>query len=187
MSPITHFLAGWALAETAAFEKRDRALVTLAGVIPDADGIGLIAEWLTRGSAHPLHWWSDYHHVLGHNLSFAVAVTLCFGAFARRKKLCACWVFLSFHLHLFCDLIGSRGPDGDPWPIPYLAPFSRTSEWVWSGQWPLNSWQNMLITAGLMAWTLGMARKKGYSPVEMFSGRADRGLIAALRKRFPNT
>jgi len=44
--------------------------VTLAGVAPDLDGLGAIPEILTRHWAHPLDWFSEYHHVLGHNLGF---------------------------------------------------------------------------------------------------------------------
>ena len=42
MSPITHFLAGWTIANTVKFDKRDRMLVTLAGVVPDVDGMGVV-------------------------------------------------------------------------------------------------------------------------------------------------
>ncbi|MDB6125643.1 MAG: rane-bound metal-dependent hydrolase [Pedosphaera sp.] len=70
MSPVTHFLIGWITANTADLNRRDRAIVTVAGIIPDLDGIGIVAEVLTRNSAKPLTWWSDYHHVLGHNVGF---------------------------------------------------------------------------------------------------------------------
>lgn len=40
----------------------------------------------------------------------------------------------------------SRGPDGYQWPIPYLPPFSNAWQWVWKGQWALNSPPNLLIT-----------------------------------------
>ena len=53
--------------------------------------------------------------------------------------LTALLVFISFHLHLLCDLIGARGPDGDQWPIPYLKPFSNSVQLAWHGQWALNA------------------------------------------------
>src|SRR4051794_36241284 len=62
MSPVTHFLSGWALANATPFDHRDRALVTWACVIPDIDGFGAVPQWLTRNSAHPLNWFSDYYH-----------------------------------------------------------------------------------------------------------------------------
>jgi inner membrane protein len=76
MSPITHLLAGWAVANTIKLDRRDRMLVTLAGVVPDVDGFGIAAEALTRNGHNPLLWWSNYHHVLGHNLIFGLIVTL---------------------------------------------------------------------------------------------------------------
>ena len=184
MSPITHFLSGWLLAHSASLDQRDRALVTLAAVVPDLDGFGLPIEILTRNSAHPLTWWSDYHHILGHNLGFALLVTAVAAALARRKSLTALLVFGAFHLHLFCDLIGARGPDGHQWPIPYLLPFSSKWQWVWSGQWALNAWPNFVLTFIFLAATLYLAWKNCYSPLEMFSARADAALTKTLRTRF---
>jgi inner membrane protein len=58
MSPVTHFFSGWVLANCANLNRKDRALVTLACVIPDIDGLGIIPEVLTRNSAHPLLWFT---------------------------------------------------------------------------------------------------------------------------------
>ena len=186
MNPITHFVMGWAVANSApSLGKRDRALVTWAGVVPDVDGLGIVAEFTTRHSAHPLNWWTEYHHVLGHNVGFAVVVTAVAAAFARSKPKVALLAFLSFHLHLVGDLVGARGPDGDQWPIPYLLPFSQSLELTWSGQWALNAWPNILITLVLLCTTLELARRRGFSPMEMFSTKADGVLVGALRARFP--
>jgi LexA-binding, inner membrane-associated putative hydrolase len=186
MSPITHFFMGWAVANSApSLAKRDSALVTWASVIPDADGFGIIAEWATRGSNRPLNWWSEYHHVLGHNLGFALLVSAAAFVLARQGIKSTLLVFISFHLHLIGDLIGARGPDGDQWPILYLLPFSKHLQLTWSGQWALNAWQNFLITAALIATTVVLARARGFSPLEMFSIKADATFVRALRTRFP--
>ena len=66
MNPVSHLLTGWVVANTADLTTRDRALVTLAGVVPDIDGLGIIAEILTEQTAFPLLWYSKYHHVLCH-------------------------------------------------------------------------------------------------------------------------
>jgi inner membrane protein len=185
LSPITHFLLGWLVASTdKTLERRDRALVTVAGVIPDTDGLGIVAELATRNSQHPLNWWSDYHHVLGHNLGFALLVTAFGFAAARQRWKTALLIAVSFHLHLLCDLVGARGPDGDQWPITYLQPFSRTWEWTWSGQWALNAWPNMAITAAAIAVILYLAARRGYSPVGMFSRRSDAVFIETIRRWF---
>ena len=185
MSPITHFLIGWVAANSANLNRRERAAVAIAGVIPDIDGLGLVAEIATRSSARPLMWWSEYHHVLGHNVGFCLVVTAVGFALATKRWLTATLVCVSFHLHLLCDLIGARGPDGDQWPIPYLSPFSNAWQWTWSGQWALNAWPNLSVTALALGITLHLARKRGYSPLEMVSFRADQTVVEALRRRFP--
>jgi hypothetical protein len=184
MHPITHLLTGWTVAETARLERRDRALVTLAAVLPDADGLGLVAELATGDSDRPLYWWSEYHHVLCHNVGFGLLLVAGAALLAVRRKTTAVLVAVAFHLHLLGDLIGSRGPDGYQWPIPYLLPFSDRWRLVWGGQWALNAWPNVLLTSVLLASTLYLAWRRGYSPVGLLSKKADAALIATLRMRF---
>src|SRR6202011_2195007 len=183
MSPITHFFTGWVLANCAELNRKDRALVTFACVIPDVDGLGIIPEVFTRNSAHPLLWFTLYHHSL-HNLAFAIVVAALAFAIATRKWATGLLALLSFHLHLFEDVLGSRGPDGYQWPIPYLQPFSSSLQFVWHGQWGLNSWPNVAITIALLFVTFWLAWQRGFSPVEMISARGDALLVAALRQRF---
>lgn len=178
MSPVTHFLSGWVFANCFRLNRRERAVVTLASVVPDIDGLGIVPELLTRNSNHPLLWFSEYHHSL-HTLAFSAVVSLLAVAVTKRWSVAAL-VFLSFHLHLLEDLIGSRGPDGDQWPIPYLKPFSERLQLVWHGQWALNGWQNYVVTIALLVAALWIARKKGVSPVEIFSKDADRAVVAAV-------
>ena len=185
MSPVTHFLTGWVLANASArLNLKERVLITFAGVVPDVDGLGIIPELLTRKSAHPLAWFSLYHHQL-HNLAFALLVAGASFFLAKNRWLTGSLAFLSFHLHLLKDLLGSRGPEGYQWPIPYLSPFSHAAQLTWSGQWALNAWPNYLITFCLLAITFYLAWSKGRSPIEMVSERADGAFVAALRRRFP--
>lgn len=184
MNPVSHFLIGWGVANTADLNRRERVAVTVAGIIPDIDSLGIIAEKLTLDSDRPLLWWTEYHHVLGHNIGFALLVTAAAFALAARRRLVAGLAFLSFHLHLLGDIVGARGPDGDQWPIPYLLPFSRVWKVTWSGQWYLNAWPNIVITLAMLALVFYLAWKRGYSPLEMFSAKADRAFVKALRDRF---
>ena len=183
MSPVTHFLTGWALANVAGLERRDRLLVTLAVVVPDVDGLGFVPELLTRGSAHPLLWFSQYHHAL-HTLLFAMIVTALAFAFATRRWFTAAMVFTGFHIHLLEDVVGSRGPDGYAWPIPYLQPFSNAWNWTWTGQWGLNAWPNVAITFALLMVLIYIAIKRGRSPLEFVSAHADAAFVRTLRVRF---
>jgi inner membrane protein len=186
MSPVTHFLVGWMVANSASLQRRERAAVAVAGVIPDLDGLGVVAEALTRNTSHPLTWFSDYHHLL-HNLPFAVLVSaVCFFV-ARRRWTTAALAFLAFHLHLLCDILGARGPEGYQWPIPYLLPFSRAWGLSWEGQWALNAWPNFALTFVLLLASFYLAWKRGFSPLEMLSPAADRAFVTALRARFPRS
>lgn len=185
MSPVTHFLVGWMVANVTPLERRERACVAVAGVIPDLDGLGVVAEVLTRNTTHPLTWFSDYHHTL-HNLPFAVLVAAAPFLLAGRRWKTVALAFLSFHLHLLGDLLGARGPEGYQWPIPYLLPFSRAWEWSWEGQWALNAWPNFVLTFALLAATFYLAGKRGFSPLELLSSAVDRALVGALRARFPS-
>jgi inner membrane protein len=184
LSPVSHYLLGWLVANSDGFSRRERAAITLAGVAPDLDALGIVPEVLTRNSAHPLHWYTDYHHFLGHNLTFGVMLAGASLLIAQRKLKTALFVLLSFHLHLLGDLVGARGPDGYQWPIAYWAPFTEAWQWSWNGQWALNAWPNFLVTILALVMTFYLAWKRGYSPVEMFSTRADAELVKALRRRF---
>jgi hypothetical protein len=183
MSPVTHFLTGWVLANCTRLDRKDRAIVTLACVVPDVDGLGIIPEILTRNTAHPLLWFSHYHHRL-HTLAFGVVVAVISAIFASQKWKTGLFALLSFHIHLFEDLLGSRGPDGDQWPIPYLMPFSSSLQLTWHGQWMLNSWPNYLITIILLFVTSWLAWDRGFSPLEMVSEKVDIAFVATLRQRF---
>jgi hypothetical protein len=184
MHPVSHLLIGWVLANGAGLDKRDRMLVTVAGVVPDLDGLGVIGDLLTDGTRHPLYLYDTYHHVLMHNLGFGLLLTLLAALLARRKLTATGLVILSFHLHLLGDIVGSRGPDGYQWPIPYLLPFSDTWQLTWSHQWGLKAWPNVSISLVLLAITLYWTWKRGRSPLEMLSTKGDAALVQTLRVRF---
>jgi membrane-bound metal-dependent hydrolase YbcI (DUF457 family) len=184
MHAVTHLLVGWMVANSAELNRRERAVVALAGVVPDLDGLGAPIEVLTRNWERPLTWFSEYHHLL-HNAAFAVGVAAVGFLVATRRWKTAALALLSFHLHILGDLVGARGPDGHQWPSPYLLPFSRVWEWTWAGQWGLNAWPNFLITGLLLAATFYLAWRRGFSPLEMVSARGDAAFVATLRARFP--
>jgi hypothetical protein len=163
MNPISHLLTGWVAANTADLTTRDRVVVTLAGVAPDIDGLGIVAEILTENTTSPLLWYSQYHHVLCHNLGFGLLLVVTTVFISVRRWMTAFLVMVVFHLHLLGDLVGSRGPDNYQWPIYYLYPFSDRLKLIWAGQWELNAWPNILITALLLAATVYIFRKNGRS------------------------
>jgi inner membrane protein len=178
MSPLTHLLASWIVAAKTTDNLRDRRLVTLAGIAPDVDGLGLIAD-ITVGT----HYYPQYHHWLTHGLAGALVFSTLLAVFGQRRWRVFALSTLTFHLHLLCDLIGSRGPDKtDVWPILYFGPISQHPMWSWKYQWRLDGWQNMVITLALLAWSFLLAIKIGDSFVGVFNRRADRIFVATLQK-----
>lgn len=184
MNPVTHALISWGLANAGKLEKKDRILVTAAGIIPDIDGLGIIGDFFSQQPDQTFDLWSRYHHTLGHNLLFSLIVTLAAFGLSARKKASSLLVFFAFQLHLFCDIIGARGPDGCQWPIPYLWPFSDRLQLMWSGQWALNAWPNIAVTLVMIGLTLYLAWNKGFSIIGIFSEKADQALVFSLRNRF---
>jgi len=183
MSPVTHVLLSWSFSSFFPFERKDRALVTLAGVVPDLDGAGMLLDLFSYRAGQPLELWIRFHHVLCHNIAFGLFIALLTFCLATRRLLAGAAAFLVFHLHLVCDILGSRGPD-EAWSVPYLLPFSRTGEIVWTHQWALNSWQNFVITFLALMFIFYQSWRKGISPLELVSRRANDAFVSALRSRF---
>jgi len=186
MSPITHFLISWGVADTVKLSPRDRALVTLAGVAPDLDGLPVLVDLGARLLGRPDPFlYGQYHHMLTHGLPAAIVLALLAGLSAVARVRTGVLAFLVIHLHLLCDLVGSRGPSVDDiWPLSYLAPLSTQWMLTWSGQWALNAWPNVLLTLAFLVLALARATKRGYSPLGLVSSRADAVFVATLRARF---
>lgn len=186
MSPFAHLVGSWLVASVTTNNPRDRKLVTLAGVLPDADGLGAVADvvgsWIT-GKECTFYYYQTYHHLLLHGWPGAICVSLLLTYFARQRWRVLLLSLLTFHLHLLCDLLGSRGPTiGDLWPICYSEPVFRHPIWFWKGQWKLDGWQNQTIFIILLATSLWLAVKRGYSFVEVVSRRLDFVFVQVLQK-----
>ncbi|HUT25864.1 MAG TPA: metal-dependent hydrolase [Sumerlaeia bacterium] len=186
MSPITHFLVSWSLADALRLRARDQALATWCGVLPDADGLGVLIDAANRLLGRPsLGYYGEYHHASLHGLLAALAIPLALSIFAANRLRMFAVGVLAMHLHFLCDVVGSRGPGAeDLWPLPYLAPSSERLTLQWSGQWPLNAWPNIVLTLVLMAYAFFRAIRSGYSPVRVFSASADRAFVETVRSRW---
>lgn len=183
MHLATHFLVSWAAAGAAPLGRRDRALATLAGIVPDVDAAGLLVDLVRPAAGDPHHWYLAWHHVLAHNLTTAIAAGVIVVLLARRRWSTAGLAFLLFHVHLLGDLLGSGGPAGGVWTIRYLYPLVRSLEIGWDGQWALNAWPNVAITAAAIAMTVYLGATRGYTPIEMVSQRTDRTIVAVIKRR----
>lgn len=184
MNPETHLLASWVIGAKTTDNARDCRLVALAGILPDADGLGLLVDGLTRLMGWPKTFlYERYHHFLLHGFFGAIVIMLLLTCFARQRCRVAVLCLVVFHLHILCDLIGSRGPDPvDLWPLFYFGPFAKDPMWIWKGQMPLDAWPNRILTIFLFGWALWLAVERGYSPVGVFSSRSDRVFVEVLRK-----
>ena len=186
MSPITHFLASWSLADGLRLRARDRALATWCGVLPDADGLGVLLDGANRLLGRAGSWYyGEYHHAVLHGVFAAVAIPLVLSFFAANRLRMFAVGVLAAHLHFLCDVVGSRGRGADDlWPLPYLAPFSQCLTIQWSGQWPLDAWRNIGFTLLLIAFAFFRAIGAGHSPVGVFGAGADRAFVETIRNRW---
>ena len=180
---MTHLLASWLVAAKTTNNPRDCRLATLAGLLPDADGLGLVVdvanELLGR---RPTHYYAQFHHYWLHGIFGAALITLTLTLFAHQRGRVALVALVLFHLHLLCDFVGSRGPSPeDLWPIFYLGPFDKDPMWVWKGQWRLDGWQNRIVSVLAFVGSIWVARRTGHSFVGVFNRRTDRVFVDVLR------
>lgn len=186
MSPITHFIGSWLVAAATMDNPRDRRLVTLAGIIPDVDGVGAVVDVvksLTTGQELAFTYYQRFHHVWMHGWPGALLTAFLLASLGRQRLRVGIWSLVVFHLHLLCDLAGSRGPSpADLWPICYGEPLFTHPIWFWKGQWRLDGWQNQSISLVLFALMLCVATTRGYSCVEVFSRRLDAVFCGTLQK-----
>lgn len=169
MSPIVHAELSWLMAQGLR-ERRDRILITCAGLAPDLDGLSLLGG---------TDAYVRYHHILFHGYVGALLTALVCTVLARQRAWVGALSLLAFHLHLLCDLAGS----GPGWPIAYFWPTSSV-EWFWKGQWNLASWQNAVIGMTVTVACFACALRWRRTQVELFSVRWDGEVTRALRQRF---
>lgn len=186
MNVTTHLLASWIVAAKTTNNLRDRRLVSLAGVLPDADGLPIIVDWIkpvmVKGQ-NSYHYFQTYHHYWTHGLPAAVVCAAIMAAIGIQRLRVFGLALLTFHLHLLCDLLGSRGPDpGDLWPIMYFSPIRQNPIWFWHHQWPLDGWQNFVITMVLFLWSLKIALKLGDSFLGVISHKFDGYFVSTLQQ-----
>ena len=184
MSPETHLFASWLIAAKTTRNLRDCRLVALAGILPDADGLGLVVDWITnaRGGVQTALY-PEYHHFLLHGAFGAMLIAATMAAFAQDRWRVAWLALITFHLHLVCDLVGSRGPSPqDLWPIFYLGPLTHKPMLLWRGQWRLDGWQNRYFSSAIFLWALWLGAKRGDSFVGVFNRRLNNIFCAVLRK-----
>jgi len=140
-------------------------------VAPDLDALSLLG-----GVAA----YSEYHHVLTHNLVAGVLLSALWTALAHERRKVLALSLVAFHVHLVCDLLGS----GIDWPIVYFYPFTR-HEFLTPYGWPLASPQNGIVWLAAVAATVWVGVRRGRTFAETFlPARADGAVVEALRRVF---
>ncbi len=169
MTPTVHGEMAWLCAQGLP-RRRDRILVTLAGMAPDIDGLGLLLYAWDGGAAY-----AGWHHLVGHSIFAALLVS---GLCSLAGWRCGLLAFAVFHLHLACDLVGS----GRGWPIAYLWPISGA--WIWppSWGWELASWQNGVIGVFITLACLLTALPLGRTIFEVISLRLDAAAVGLVSR-----
>lgn len=164
MSPVAHLQYGWWIAHWARLDRRERAVVSLAGAGPDLDGLSFLAG---SDSFH------RYHHILFHNLG-AVAVAGIFAAIVlRRRPFAALLATLAFLMHIAEDYV-TVGWNQYPWQPLSAVPVNLADH--------LPAWavQGVLQTAAMafILWmTVRIYIRDKRTPLEILSPALDRLLI----------
>lgn len=179
MNIVTHALIGWVAGRSIRRQPRDIALIAGVSLLPDIDAAGALLDVARGGEAE---FFSAFHHKFGHCLPFCLLLVLAIFLYRKDARL-SLWCAAIFHLHLLCDMIGARGPDGYQWPIYYLFPFSDYGM-TWSGQWEINAWPNILLTVWLLYVFLRKSALDAFSPLVLVSQTADRAFVQTLQRRF---
>jgi inner membrane protein len=169
LNPIVHGELAWLVAQKLK-SRRDRWLVTAAGLAPDLDGLTILVSEDAYGR---------WHHLLTHGFISAGVICGLLAVAANERLRVLALALVAFHLHLVCDLAGS----GLGWPIYYFVPFSEMP-FEWSGGWELASWQNSTIGMAATLVCLACALPFGRTVVELFSLKADAAVVKTIRARF---
>lgn len=184
MHPVTHLFASWLVGAGTTGNLRDCRLVALAGILPDADGFPIVVDLANKALGRPeTHYYLQFHHTLLHGIFGGLLLAGILACFARQRLRVLLLALAVFHLHLLCDLAGSRGPDPlDLWGVSYLVAFATEPQLIWQGQWRLDGLINILISLVLIVLALVLAVRRGDSPVGVLSRRADGIFVRTLRR-----
>ena len=156
----THILSGWVVGNALPLGPRGRLFCMLAAALPDVDGVGFFF-------GEEAYW--RLHHIVGHNVFFGIVLSVGLAVGSTSRRALAFVAYLAcFHLHLLMDFYGS----GPGWAIHYFWPLDGGG-FSTIDAWPLDSWQNRVAFAALLAWTIGIAVRRRRTPLESIAPRLD--------------
>lgn len=169
---------------------RDLGLVTLAGLAPDLDSLGILVDGFNHLTGRAASdYYAAWHHWLLHGVAGAILISALAALKAKERARVFIVALGAVHLHILADVLGSRGPDATEgiWPLYYLGPLtSKTGVLLWRDQWLLNGWQNVSLTVVLLVALFYIAWAKDRSPLLPWAYRSHRAFVTTLRQRFGN-
>jgi inner membrane protein len=183
MTPPQHLIISWVVANSVTLDRRARVCITLAGILPDVDGLGYVIDRINLRFDIYSNYYTDYHHFIGHNIFAGLLIASMMAYFCQHKIAVFLLSLLTFHLHLLADLAGSMGGDGYQWPIYYLYPLMPDLAITWSEQWELSSWRNSAIGSSFFIIALIIARYRRVTFFELFSARIEQKVAEVMRQR----
>jgi membrane-bound metal-dependent hydrolase YbcI (DUF457 family) len=163
-----HAASGWLLAEIAGGSKRLRGTILAASVLPDLDALTRL--W---GPAAYI----KYHHVLTHNILFAILMAFAAFLFCKTERIkAAIFTLVAFAIHYFGDFFFTWFELQPFWPFSdqtFLSPYAiRLSH-------PFNT---ILIYLGfLTVISLGFIMKR--TPIELISPKLDERIVNLIFRK----
>ena len=170
MSPLTHLLIAWLIANLVATDARTRRLALIAGTIPDIDGFPVLFNQ---------DLFLSMHHTFAHTLVFGIAVSSILALFVKKRGLGFATFICGFGAHLSADLVGS-------WGIPAFAPFFSTALST-SSFLPSDIDYSLLFLSVMivvLAGTVAVLVWKKRTPVEFLSARWDTVMVGFITLPF---
>ena len=164
MSPVAHLQYGWWFAHWGEFNRKERAVIALAGAGPDLDGISLL------GGAEVYH---RYHHILFHNMGSVLVVAVLAAVSFRNRWNVGLLTTFAFAAHILEDYL-TVGWNQYPW-----RPFSDAAvnlsnqlpNWMVQGVFQVTA---MVFVVGTTVW---IYRRAGRTPLEIISPALDRLMV----------
>ncbi len=162
MNTGAHLQFGWLIAHARPLSRTERAVITLAAIAPDLDGLTILA-----GPTSAIFY--DYHHILFHNLLSGLVYTAAVAAFFSRRLLVLLLCALSFAAHLLVDYVTAPWAMAPFWPLSkvYVNLGSRLPEWVLQYAF---QFAGMILITACTAWLYLRYRR---TPLEVISPRLD--------------
>jgi membrane-bound metal-dependent hydrolase YbcI (DUF457 family) len=167
MNTIYHLQVGSFIANARDYNLRERRLIMLASLAPDADGIFFFNPDL----------WGRFHHTFSHNIFSMLLVSAALALYNRSRRaeifaVCA----VSAILQIFIDVV----TNDLTWPQKFLRPltdaqisFGGITDWKYLNTFQVYWVQGFLMIV-ILAGTVILYKKKGRTFLELISPRVDR-------------